>query len=67
MLILITKTVVTAHANLDIFDVAFDSMSVTFVAFLGQLQALHFADAMLFDIPLHEEVAPQQCTHSKRL
>jgi hypothetical protein len=40
---------------------------VTLVAFLGLLQALHIANAMLFDIPFHEEATPQQYTRSKNL
>ncbi len=28
---------------------------------------MHVADAVLFDIPFHKEVAPQQYTHSKNL
>jgi len=46
---------------------AFDSVSITLVAFLGLLRAMHVADAMLFNIPFHEEAAPQQFTRSKNL
>jgi hypothetical protein len=66
-LILAAETVVTAQADPAILDAAFDSVLVTLVAFLGLLQALHVADAVLFDIPFHEEAAPQQYTRSKNL
>jgi hypothetical protein len=66
-LILAAETVVTAQANLAVLDVAFDSVLVTLVAFLGLLQALHVADTVLFDIPFHEEAVPQQYTCSKNL
>ncbi len=66
-LILAAKTVVTAQANLAILDAAFDSVPVTLIAFLGLLQALHVTNAMLFDIPFHEEAVPQQYTRSKNL
>jgi hypothetical protein len=36
-LILATKTVVTAQADLTILNAAFDSVSVTLIAFLGLL------------------------------
>ena len=65
-LILAAGTVVTAQADLAVLDAAFDSVSVTLVAFLGLLRATHVADAVLFDIPFHEEAAPQQYTRSKR-
>ncbi len=54
-LILAAGTVVTAQADLAVLDAAFASVSVTLVAFLGLLQATHIADAVLFDIPFHEE------------
>ena len=57
----------TAQADLAVLDAAFDSVSVTLVAFLGLLRAMHVADAMLFDIPFHEEAAPQQFTRSKNM
>jgi hypothetical protein len=66
-LILAAGTVVTAQADLAVLDAAFDSVSVTLVAFLGLLRATHVADAVLFDIPFHEEAAPQQYTRSKNL
>jgi hypothetical protein len=66
-LILAAETVVTSQADLAILDLAFDSVSVTLVTFLGLLQALHIANAVLFDIPFHEEAAPQQYTCSKNL
>jgi hypothetical protein len=66
-LILAAETVVTAQANLSVLDVAFDSVLVTLIAFLGLLQALHIPDAVLFDIPFHEEAALQQYTRSKNL
>jgi hypothetical protein len=66
-LILAAETVVTAQVNLVILDTAFDSVSVTLGAFLGLLQALYVANAMLFDIPFHEEAALQQYTRSKNL
>jgi hypothetical protein len=66
-LILATKTVVSAHADLDVLDAAFDSMSFTLVAFLGLLQAMHLTNVMLFDIPFHKEAAPQQFSRSKNL
>ncbi len=50
-LILAAGTVVTAQADLAVLDAAFDSVSVTLVAFLGLLRATHVADAVLFDIP----------------
>jgi hypothetical protein len=59
MLILAIETVVTTHANLGVLNAAFDSVSVTLVALLGLLQAMHLTNAMLFDIPFHEEAAPQ--------
>jgi hypothetical protein len=59
-LILAAKTVVTAQANLAVLDAAFDSVLVTFIAFLGLLQALHVANAVLFDIPFHKEAVLQQ-------
>ena len=55
VLILAAGTVVTAQADLAVLDAAFASVSVTLVAFLGLLQATHVADAVLFDIPFHEE------------
>jgi hypothetical protein len=68
MLILTAGTVVTAQADdLAVLDAAFDSASVTLIAFLGLLRATHVADAVLFDIPFHEEAAPQQYTSSKNL
>jgi hypothetical protein len=66
-LILAAGTVVTAQADLVVLDAAFDSVSVTLIAFLGLLQATHVADAVLFDIPFHKEAAPQQYTRSKNL
>jgi hypothetical protein len=36
-LILAAETLATAHADLDVLDAAFDSVSVTLVAFLGLL------------------------------
>ena len=66
-LIFATGTVLTAQANLAILDAVFDSMSVTLVAFLGLLRAVHIADAVLYDISLHEEAAPQQYSCSKNL
>jgi hypothetical protein len=68
-LILAAGTVVTAQTDLAVHDAAFDfdSVSVTLVGFLGLLQAMHVADAMLFDIPFHEEAASQQYTRSKNL
>jgi len=66
-LILAAGTVVTAQADLAVLDAAFDSVSVTLVAFLGLLRATHVADAVLFDIPFHKEAAPQQFTRSKNL
>jgi hypothetical protein len=66
-LILAAKTVVTIHANLDILDAAFDSVSVTFIAFLGLLQALHLTNMMIFNIPFHEEAALQQFSRPKNL
>ncbi len=41
-------------------------MSVTLLAFRVLLQA-HVTDDVLFDIPFHEEAAPQQYTRSKNL
>jgi hypothetical protein len=61
-LILAAETVVTAQANLAVLDAAFHSVLVTLIAFLGLLQALHVANAVLFDIPFHEEAVPQQYT-----
>ncbi len=66
-LILAAETVVTAQADLAVLDAAFDSVSVTLVAFLGLMRAMHIADAKIYDIPLHEEAAPQQFTCSKNL
>jgi hypothetical protein len=66
-LILATETVVTAHANLTVLHATFDSVLITLVAFLGLLRAVHVVDAMLFDIPFHEEAAPQQYTRSKNV
>ncbi len=66
-LILAAGTVVTAQADLAVLDAAFDSVSVTLVAFLGLLPAAHVADDVFFDIPFHEEAAPQQYTRSKNL
>jgi hypothetical protein len=66
-LILPAKTVVTAHADLDVLNAAFDSMMVAFVAFLGLLQALHLTNMTLFDIPFHKEAAPQQFSRPKNL
>jgi hypothetical protein len=66
-LILAAETVVTAQADMAVLHAAFDSVSITLVAFLGLLRAMHVADAMLFDIPFHEEAAPQQFTRSKNL
>ena len=66
-LILAGGTVVTAQADLAFLDAAFDSVSVTLVSFLGLLRATHVADAVLFDIPFHEEAAPQQYTRTKNL
>jgi hypothetical protein len=59
-LILAAETVVTAQADLAVLNAAFDSVSVTLVAFLGLIRAMHIADAKLYDIPLHEEAAPRQ-------
>jgi len=59
--------VVTAQADLAVINAAFSSVLVTLVAFLGLLRATHVADAVLFDIPFHEEAAPQQFTRSKNL
>ena len=50
-LILAAETVVTAQADLAVLHAAFDSVSITLVAFLGLLRAAHIADAVLFDIP----------------
>ena len=66
-LIFATRTVVTAQADLAVLDAAFNSVSVTLIALLGLLQSTHVADAVLFDIPFHEEAAPQQFTRSKNL
>ena len=66
-LILATKTVVTAHADLDVLNAAFDSVLVTLIAFLGLLQALHLTNMMLFDIPFHKEAALQQFSRPKNL
>jgi hypothetical protein len=66
-LILAVETVVTAQANMAILHAAFDSVLITLVAFLGLLRAMHVANAMLFDIPFHEEAAPQKLTRSKNL
>jgi hypothetical protein len=62
-----TKTVVTAHADLDVLHAAFDSVSVTLVAFLGLLQALHLTNMTLFDIPFCKEAAPQTFSRPKNL
>ena len=48
-LILAAGTVVTAQADLAVLNAAFDSVSVTLVAFLGLLRATHVTDAVLFD------------------
>jgi len=65
--ILAAGTVVTAQADLAILDAAFNSVMVTLITFLGLLQTTHVADTVLFDIPFHEEAAPQQYTRSKIL
>jgi hypothetical protein len=52
VLILAAGTVVTAQADLDVLDAAFDSVSVTLVAFLGLLRATHVADAVSLRYPL---------------
>jgi hypothetical protein len=57
-LIVAAETVVTA--DLSILNVAFDSVSLILTGFLGLLRGMVVADAMLFDIPLHEESMPQQ-------
>jgi hypothetical protein len=57
MLILAAETVVTAQADLAILHAAFDSVLITLISFLGLLQAVHVANAALFDIPFHEEAA----------
>ncbi len=66
-LILATKTVVTAKADLAILDTAFDSVLVTLVTFTGLLQVLQVTNAVLFDTPFHEEAVLQQYTRSKNL
>jgi hypothetical protein len=65
-LILAAGTVVTAQADLAVLDAAFDSMSVTLVAFLGLLRATHVADAVLFDIPFHEKRQRRSSTPAPR-
>ena len=42
-------------------------MLITLDAFLGMLQAVHATNAVLFNIPFHEESAPQQYTCTKNL
>jgi hypothetical protein len=66
-LILAAGTVVTAQANMAVLNAAFNSVSVTLVAFLGLLRATHAANNVLFDISFHEEAVPQQYTCSKNL
>jgi hypothetical protein len=51
-IILASETVVTAQADLAVLNEAFDSVSVTLVAFLGLLQATHVADAVSLRYPL---------------
>jgi len=65
--ILAAGTVMTAKADLAVLDAAFGSVSVTLLAFLGLFRATQVADAVLFDIPFHQEAAPQQYTRSKNL
>jgi hypothetical protein len=43
-LILAAGTVVTASADLAVLDAAFDTVSVTLVAFIGLLRATHVAN-----------------------
>ena len=51
-LILAAGTVVTTQADLAVLDAAFNSVSVTLIAFLGLLRAsTHVDNAVLFDIP----------------
>jgi len=66
-LVLAAETVVASQADLAILDAAFDSVSVTLLTFLGLLRAAHTTDALLYDIPIHEELAPQQFTRAKDL
>ncbi len=66
-LILVAKNVVTTQADFAILNVAFDSVLITLVAFLGLLRAAHMTNALLFDVPLHKEFAPWQFTRAKDL
>jgi hypothetical protein len=67
VLVLAAKSMAAAPIDVSIFDVAFDSVAVGLMGFLGLLCALRVADSILFDIPPNEEDTPLQFSHAKNL
>ena len=66
-LVFAAKTVVTAPHDLAVLNATYDSVSLILVAFLGLLRGMQVYDAMLFDIPLHQEILPQQYSRPMNL
>ena len=66
-LIVAAEGVVSARADLDALDAAFDTVSACLVGFLGLLRAMRVTDGILFDIPPDEENAPLKFSRAKNL